>query len=517
MSLNDEKPCDSGENREKTPEEIDAIVRDIYISAVYGISTKPEQDKLAGDANDATMVWKPKEEPEKTTEKAAGDALLNVGDLKTVNQGISEVKQPEKYESEERPRRRNDQKGERKDKQNAMQRPQTGLKKPLSKKKRLQKLICSVLLLVGLYSLVVFSDIPFIKKWRDIYIETAMGTMTHQWLATSFIPNFVIEKTMSERTDMEQNQENIDTNWSIDALNNADKKIKWSKLKKNFFSLYSEIDEESFNQYLDEHGDDVIDDGYLLIDKAGLDDKDTGIKTIKGDRVIAIDTKNGITIIHIDGADFQGKLAIIKNPAQISLGLSSSFGEVGSIIADIAKQEGAVLAINASGFYDPEGHGNGGMPHGLVISDGETYSNWSGGNNKTIGFDYDDVLNIGKYKDKNHLRDAVEFKPVLVYNGDKAVEGSAGWGISPRSAIGQTVDGQVLLLVVDGRQAGYSIGCTMEDLAEVMLRYGAYQACNLDGGSSSIMYYNGRKITKPSAGDKENGRRLPDAFVVAER
>ena len=81
----------------------------------------------------------------------------------------------------------------------------------------------------------------------------------------------------------------------------------------------------------------------------------------------------------------------------------------------------------------------------------------------------------------------------------------------------QTGDGQVLLLVVDGRQPGYSIGCTMGDLADIMERYGAEQACNLDGGSSSIMYYNGRKITRPSAGDKQNGRRLPNAFVVSAR
>ena len=57
----------------------------------------------------------------------------------------------------------------------------------------------------------------------------------------------------------------------------------------------------------------------------------------------------------------------------------------------------------------------------------------------------------------------------------------------------------------------------MGDLADIMERYGAEQACNLDGGSSSIMYYNGRKITRPSAGDKQNGRLLPNAFVVSPR
>ena len=175
-------------------------------------------------------------------------------------------------------------------------------------------------------------------------------------------------------------------------------------------------------------------------------------------------------------------------------------------------------ATNASGFYDPGGQGNGGSAQGLVVKDGEKLSSWMGGNgSKAIGFDKKNQLNVETYDAKTVFRDAVEFKPLLVLDGEKVVSGSAGWGIQPRSALGQTDDGQVLLLVVDGRQPGYSIGCTMGDLADVMLRYDAEQAVNLDGGSSSIMYYNGRKITKPSAGDKENGRRLPNAWVVAPR
>ena len=74
--------------------------------------------------------------------------------------------------------------------------------------------------------------------------------------------------------------------------------------------------------------------------------------------------------------------------------------------------------------------------------------------------------------------------------------------------------GEVLLLIVDGRAPGYSIGATMQEIAELMLDYNVYQAINLDGGSSSIMYYNGRIITKPSAGDKKNGRLLPNGFIV---
>lgn len=392
-------------------------------------------------------------------------------------------------------------------------------KKKKSKKHRIRTLVMTLLLLVGLYCIAVFSNIPFIKKWRDIYIETAMGTMTHQWLATAFIPDFVIDEVMGTRSDIESDQNSIETNWQVGSLSGAGDKVKWSRLEKNFFKLYPEIDEDSFYEYLDAHGDEVLtDDGYLLIDKAGLDDESTGITTVYGDEVLAIDTVNGITIVKVTGSEYVGRLAIVKDPSQVGLELSENFGSSGSIIANIVENSGGVLAINASGFYDPDGHGNGGTPHGLVIRDGEHLWDWVGqGGDKAIGFDWNDQLNIEIYDGSNDFRDAVEFKPVLVLDGEKVISGSAGWGMQPRSAIGQTDDGQVLLLVVDGRQPGYSIGCTMGDLADIMERYGAEQACNLDGGSSSIMYYNGRKITRPSAGDKQNGRLLPNAFVVSPR
>ena len=389
---------------------------------------------------------------------------------------------------------------------------------PKKRKRRLRTAGLTLMLLCGLYCIAVFSDIPFIKKWRDIYIETAMGTMTHQWLATAFIPGFVIDEVMGTRTDIEGSQNDIDTDWSVGSLSGADQKLKWNKLKKRFFDIYTEIDEQSFRDFMDAHGDEYVNgDGYLVIDESGLDQDGTAIKTTSGDQVLAIDTENGITIVRVEGEGYVGRLAIVKNPEQVGLGLSLNFGKSGSIIADIAESSDAVLAINASGFYDPGGHGNGGTPHGLVIKDGELLSGWIGNNNKAIGFDSSDQLNIEQYREDNDFRDAVEFKPLLVLDGEKAISGSAGWGIQPRSAIGQRQDGQVLLLVVDGRQPGYSIGCTMGDLADIMVRYGAEQACNLDGGSSSIMYFHGRKITQPSAGDKENGRLLPNAFIVTER
>ena len=68
------------------------------------------------------------------------------------------------------------------------------------------------------------------------------------------------------------------------------------------------------------------------------------------------------------------------------------------------------------------------------------------------------------------------------------------------------------MLIIDGRQVGHSLGATVTDLAEIMLRHNAYQAMNLDGGSSSIMTYKGETINKPSS-TNHLGRYLPNAFI----
>jgi exopolysaccharide biosynthesis protein len=93
------------------------------------------------------------------------------------------------------------------------------------------------------------------------------------------------------------------------------------------------------------------------------------------------------------------------------------------------------------------------------------------------------------------------------------VEGSYGWGLQPRSAIGQTKNGDFLMLIVDGRQVGYSIGCLVEDSAKILKKHRAFQAVNMDGGSSSIMAYQGKIITKNSS-KSELGREIPNSLVV---
>ncbi len=381
-----------------------------------------------------------------------------------------------------------------------------------------RKILASLILLTILYCVAVFSNLPFIAKWRTIYIETAMGTMNHQWLATAFIPDSVIDKVMLDRSNMEENQSGLESNWSISSFSKNNLYLPWKKEKKVFAKIYHEIDQETFHDYIKEHSDEILNtDDYMVIDQAGLEDDGTTIQTVYGDQVLAIDTENAITIIKVIGDGYVGRLAIVKDPSRVGVGLSSDFGEKGALIEDIAQDNNAILAINASGFYDPSGHGDGGRVFGLVMQGGKILNQALGGTDKVVGFNRKNKLMIGNSELATSLRDAVEFKPALIINNEVLVTGTAGWGIQPRSVIGQTKNGEVLLLVVDGRAPGYSIGCTIGEAAQIMKRYGAVQAINLDGGSSSIMYYNGREITKPSAANKTKGRNIPDGFVVCNR
>ncbi|MBQ3170207.1 MAG: phosphodiester glycosidase family protein, partial [Clostridia bacterium] len=132
-----------------------------------------------------------------------------------------------------------------------------------------------------------------------------------------------------------------------------------------------------------------------------------------------------------------------------------------------------------------------------------------------VGFDHNDILHVGEFSDAKAkeigLRDAVAFGPALVINGQPSVVSGKGSGLNPRSAIGQRADGAVLLLCIDGRQAN-SLGASYEDLIEIMLDYGAVNACNLDGGSSTAMFYNGQQINDGLT--ISGSRALPTAWIV---
>ena len=110
-----------------------------------------------------------------------------------------------------------------------------------------------------------------------------------------------------------------------------------------------------------------------------------------------------------------------------------------------------------------------------------------------------------------NVRDAVTFGPVLIVNGEPVAITGTGGGLNPRTVIGQRGDGAVLLLVINGRTTS-SLGASYEDCIRIMLQYGAINAANLDGGSSSVMVYNGEIINNIVS--MRGDRTVPTAWIV---
>lgn len=365
---------------------------------------------------------------------------------------------------------------------------------------------------VLLYLVAIYSNIPFIAECRSIYIETAMSTMSHQWLATKFIPKSVIDDVISQRdnTEIKKGKGNnfITKVKNLFNLNGRE----W------FVAEFDEINMESFDEFT-KNNPDVLNDGYenILIDKSKVGDAQTGIVTNQGDNVVAIDAINKILIIEVKGEGYNGRLAIAKDSSKVKVGMAEGVkgnkNIEGSQIDELSKYNNAILSVNASGFVDYDGNGNGGQPIGEIISNGKLVNSPVGGNWFIAGFDYDDRMLIGRNIPDSELRDAVEFMPALIIDGVKQVEGSSGWGIQPRTAIGQKTNLDVLMLVVDGRQIGHSIGITVGECANIMEKYGAVQSINLDGGASSIMYYNNHPVTIPAI-KYEVGRWIPNIIMV---
>ncbi len=355
---------------------------------------------------------------------------------------------------------------------------------------------------VLLYLTFVYSSIPFIAKWRTLYIETAMSTMTHQWLATWFIPRSVVDKVVAQAE--EDMSGNLVEGSGLPEGADASHRPGEGAPRASLTELFPELDPDTIPRT-------------ILSEDAGAlqirDIADKGIRTRAGDLVWAIDGPNGILICEVTGEGYAGKLAIVHDSARVILAANRD-PDGGKTVTRLCEDYDAVLGINASGFYDPEGHGSGAQPGGLVRSEGETV--FGPTDNKAYqiaGFDREDNFRVGYGLDIGELRDAMQFYPVLIVDGQAHITGSFGMGIQPRTVIGQTEDKAALMLVIDGRQVGHSLGTTVAECADILLRYDCWTAMNMDGGSSSSMTYLGEMITKTSSPAK-SGRRLPDAWVV---
>lgn len=221
-------------------------------------------------------------------------------------------------------------------------------------------------------------------------------------------------------------------------------------------------------------------------------------------------------MIDIKKGSFKGKMFLVHDPSKVKIVSIPSFGGGGWTLGKFCEEYDALAALNAGGFEDEDGKGKGGIPDGVVIRDGNIVYGSAGSSYKdVVGFDANHVLHVGNMSGSQALScgivDGMSFSlgPVLIQDGVK--QSGFNSGVNPRSAIGQTADGTVILLAIEGRMFD-SLGATFEDVSDLMEEYGAVNAANLDGGSSSGLYYEGERVTRSCSviGD----RPLPTAIIV---
>ncbi len=248
---------------------------------------------------------------------------------------------------------------------------------------------------------------------------------------------------------------------------------------------------------------------------------------------------DGIELVEISGRTFFAKMLIINDPSRVKLATTYPWSEYGMELSELVEKSGSVAGVNG-GLYQSDSN-KGGRPIGLAVSEGEIQYNspegWAG--LYLIGFNYKNILQIIDIEgmsaselktlvEEEGIRDAVAFQEEysdasnhfvqLIINGEARTASGLGSGANPRTAIGQRADGAVLLLVTDGRGASGHLGATAADLISVMSEYGAVNAANLDGGSSSCMYYNGQyEMTSVTLYYANSSWRLPTGFVVESR
>ena len=306
---------------------------------------------------------------------------------------------------------------------------------------------------------------------RELFITTAMRTMTHKYLANVIYSTETIQEVLANNVLIEPDQ--------------------------------------------------VMDEAAITIGKI---EQPTTYSTIYEEQVLKRDEGNDLyKVITLNENGYKGWVVFVYDPTKISLAVSRYLGSEGEFVTTMAQNNGAAVAINGGGFLDAGGYGTGGYPSGYVIQNGalvwsrKRNSSWGGG---TIGFTTDGLLLLTKSRGQDAINEGVyngvDFGPFLIVNGQSAeVSGNGGWGVQPRTCIGQRKDGIVVFLVVDGRTTS-SLGIDLNVAIEIMNRYSVYNAANLDGGASSVLSINGELINHPVGWDYTGERGVPNAWIVKE-
>jgi exopolysaccharide biosynthesis protein len=288
-----------------------------------------------------------------------------------------------------------------------------------------------------------------------------------------------------------------------------------STLEDAFFERFYQVDRASMESYVVAHPE-VTEEGWdsININESGLDASGTDIYTTQGDQILAINAKEGVLLIRVEAEDSRGVLAICKDTGKLSLCASGSLPDSGETVGEICEANGGILGMTGSAFLD-DGTSNGGELSGLAICNGVTMGTPMGGSgDKRLELRDDDLMYIVDSASEvaSNTRDACEFHPALIVDGENVSAASTWTSPNPRAALGQSDRLETMMIVMEGRLLD-SVGCGVEAVADILERYGCAQAINLDGGTSAIMYYDGAYITRCSNTQLESGRTMPTAWV----
>jgi hypothetical protein len=245
-------------------------------------------------------------------------------------------------------------------------------------------------------------------------------------------------------------------------------------------------------------------------------------KTVKVpviDRGIRLDRLAPFTLtakkFSVGGQTIEANMLVISllHPS-VDLDIALANNKLNSVepLAGIAKRAKAKAAINGT-FFDAYTKSDVKVPYGYIVSSGQMLLKSSGDRRSIVMFDRNNNAELiaggdfAKRFAQGDMEGALQVGPRLLTNG-KVTLGAKEEGFrdpkilingGARSALGLTRDHKLILLTVRG--------ATIPQLANVMLKSGAYQAMNLDGGASSGLYYNGKYITQP-------GRNISNALLV---
>lgn len=326
--------------------------------------------------------------------------------------------------------------------------------------------------IVGLSTVGILLYGPAVE-FKEWLVTTAMNTKDHQYYATWFY-------------NKDEIQEVFNNNYILEPTEDTDT------------TMY-QIDEEPVIEYANKY------EKQVLVKDEGNDDYK-------------------LITFNVNGC--KAYLAVIYDPANVSVTTTKHVGSYGEYVVDMAKREKAIIAINGGGFKDPNHSSTGGMPRGVVIKNSKIVTDNTYGKTATggiIGFTKENKLVLLKNTSaktalKKGIRDAVSWGPFLIVNGKAAfTKGNGGWGYAARTAIGQRKDGIVLFLVVDSNY-NRTKGANMTDMTKIMKNYGAINAANLDGGTSSVMVVNGKMISHPIDGAlRKQTRPIATSFIMTKK